>query len=120
MGQHEKVSRDFYIAPAGPKRCVYLMPDDITFSHNGKPLFQAEEINRLVFNNAARYCVSYDAAFICLREAFGGDSGVMGLRPPLGFAVEAAKNPKLSASLTTQKMGQNVTVLKSPYGSLGL
>ena len=60
--RHEKSPVDFYIAPAGPKRCVYLMPDDITFSHNGKPLFQADEINRLVFKNAARYCVSFDAS----------------------------------------------------------
>lgn len=51
---------EFIVAPANPRRCVYLMPGDIGFSHNGKPLFQPDQINRLVMNNAARYCVSFD------------------------------------------------------------
>ncbi len=59
--KHEATTADFYIAPVSPKRCVYLMPDDRIFQRNGKPLFQAVEINQFVYRAATKFCVSFDA-----------------------------------------------------------
>ena len=53
---------DFFIAPLSPRRCVYVMFDEVLPKEGGTPCFKSPTLNHIMVNTAHRYCVSFDAS----------------------------------------------------------
>jgi len=51
---------DFFIAPLSPRRCVYVMFNDILPMEGGTPCFKSQTLNQLIMRTAHRHCVSFD------------------------------------------------------------
>jgi Protein of unknown function (DUF4238) len=53
---------DFFIAPLSPRRCVYVMFDEMLPKEQGTPGFKSTTLNQIMVNTAHRHCVSFDAS----------------------------------------------------------
>lgn len=51
---------DFFLAPLSPRRCVYIMFDDVLPKEGGTPCFKSPTLNQIMMNTAHRHCVSFD------------------------------------------------------------
>jgi hypothetical protein len=53
-------TESFFIAPLNPRRCVYLVQGDRLPKEGSALCLHPLTINRIVFNTATRYCLSFD------------------------------------------------------------